>query len=262
MTRAECEQLIAAYLKWLREGIRISETESGCHIATPFLDRHNDEVEIYVEKRNGSLLLTDDGYTINDLAASGMTFSTEKRQAHLSSILNGFGVALQGDELQVIATHQDFAQKKHRLVQAILSINDMFVMGHEHVFSLFKEDVAAFMESHAVAYFPDIKLTGRSGFDHKFDFGLPKTRTKPERVVQAVNNLTKDQALSIAFAVADVRSMRADSVQALAFLNDISQPVNDENIAALRAYDITPVRWSRRDDSLSLLNGVTSIDER
>src|ERR1039458_537581 len=36
--------------------------------------------EIYVEKHNGSLLLTDDGYTIVELASSGMTFSTEKRK--------------------------------------------------------------------------------------------------------------------------------------------------------------------------------------
>jgi hypothetical protein len=220
------------------------------------LDRHNDEVEIYVEKQNGGLLLTDDGYTISDLAASGMTFSTDKRRAHLVSILNGFGIALQGDELQVLATSQDFAQKKHRLVQAILSINDMFVMGQEHVFSLFKEDVAVFMDTHAVAYFPDIKLSGKSGFDHKFDFGLPKTRIKPERVVQAINNLTKDQALSVAFAVADVRTMRADSLQALAFINDIDHELNDENVAALRAYDITPLRWSLRDDALRFLNGT------
>src|ERR1700686_2066982 len=101
MTRAQCEQLIADYLRWLREGLRVTELGSGCHIATPFLDRHNDELEIYVEKRDGGFLLTDDGYTISDLAASGMTFSTDKRRAHLESVLNGFGVTREGDELRV-----------------------------------------------------------------------------------------------------------------------------------------------------------------
>src|SRR5208337_3151285 len=68
------ERLISDYLRWLREGLRVSEHESSCRIATPFLDRHNDEIEIYVERRDGGFLLTDDGYTIADLRASGMAF--------------------------------------------------------------------------------------------------------------------------------------------------------------------------------------------
>ncbi len=51
---------------------------------------HNDEIEIYVEKRHGGLVLTDDGYTIADLEGTGMSFETEKRKAHLQSILSRF----------------------------------------------------------------------------------------------------------------------------------------------------------------------------
>ena len=255
MNRSECERLIGDYLRWLKEGLRVDELERSCKIATPFIDRHNDEIEIYVEKHNGSLLLTDDGYTIADLASSGMTFSTEKRKGHLTAILNGFGVRLDGEELQVHATPQDFPQKKHNLVQAMLAVNDMFVIGEEHVLSLFKEDVAKFLESHSIPVFPDFKLSGRSGFDHKFDFGLPKTPRKSQRVLQAINNLTKDQSLSFAFAVADVRLMRAEPLQAFTFLNDIEHPPNEDNLAAIRAYDVEPLFWSRRQDSMSLLNG-------
>ncbi len=255
MTRIECENLISDYLRWLKEGLHVSEFESSCRIATPFLDRHNDEIEIYVEKHNGNLLLTDDGYTISDLVASGMTFSTEKRKAHLDTILNGFGVRREGDELQVHATAQDFPQKKHTLLQAMLAVNDMFVMAEEHVLSLFKEDVAQFLELNRIPVFPEFKLSGRSGFDHKFDFGLPKTQRKPQRVVQAINNLTKDQALSFAFAVADVRVIRAEPLQALTFLNDVEYPPNEDNLAAMKAYDIEPLFWSRRQDSLRVLNG-------
>jgi hypothetical protein len=137
----------------------------------------------------------------------------------------------------------------------MLAVNDMFVMGEEHVLSLFKEDVAKFLESHNIPIFPDFKLSGRSGFDHKFDFGLPKTARKSQRVLQAINNLTKDQALSFAFAVADVRLMRAEPLQAFTFLNDIEHPPNEGNLAAIRAYDVEPLFWSRRQDSMSLLNG-------
>jgi hypothetical protein len=248
--------MIGDYLRWLKEGLRVSELEGSCKIATPFLDRHNDEIEIYVEKKNGGILLTDDGYTIADLQAAGMTFSTDKRKAHLTSILNGFGVRQEGDELQVSATPQDFPQKKHSLLQAMLAVNDMFVMGEEHVLSLFKEDVAKFLEENAVPVFPDFKLSGRSGFDHKFDFGLPKTQRKPQRVLQAINNLTKDQALSFAFAVADVKAIRAEPLQAFTFLNDVEHPPNEENLGAIRAYEVVPLLWSRRQEALHSLNGA------
>jgi hypothetical protein len=255
MNRTECERLIGDYLRWLKQGLRVSELETSCKIATPFLDRHNDEIEIYVEKRNGGILLTDDGYTLSDLESSGMTFSTDKRKANLTAILNGFGVKLDGDELQVPATPQDFPQKKHNLMQAMLAVNDMFVMSEEHVLSLFKEDVQKFLESNAIPVFPDFKLSGRSGFDHKFDFGLPKTQRKPQRVLQAINNLTKDQALSFAFAVADVRLIRTEKPQAFTFLNDVDHPPTEENLGAIRAYEIEPLLWSHRQDALHELNG-------
>ncbi len=255
MNRAECERLIADYLRWLKEGLQVSELQGSCRIATPFVDRHNDEIEIYVEKRNGGILLTDDGYTIADLASSGMAFGTDKRKAHLTAILNGFGVHQQGDELQVNATPQDFPQKKHNLVQAMLAVNDMFVMGEEHVLSLFKEDVAKFLETNQIPVFPDFKLSGRSGFDHKFDFGISKTQRRPARVVQAINNLSKDQALSFAFAVADVRLLRTEQLLAFTFVNDVEYPPNEDNLAAIKAYEIEPLMWSRRQDTLSMLNG-------
>ena len=255
MTKAECGKLIGDYLRWLKEGLQVSELEHSCVIATPFVDRHNDEIEIYVEKNNGDLLLTDDGYTIHDLASCGMVFSTEKRNAHLTAILNGFGVRREGDELRVHATPHDFPQKKHNLVQAMLAVHDMFVMGEEYVLSLFKEDVAKFLEAKNIPVFPDFKLSGRSGFDHKFDFGLPKTQRKPQRVLQAINNLTKDQATSFAFAVADVKIIRSEPLQAFTILYDEEHPPNEDNLSAIHAYDIQPTPWSHRENSLSVLNG-------
>jgi hypothetical protein len=258
MNRAECEILINDYLRWLKEGLRVSELESSCQIATPFLDRHNDEIEIYVERSNGGLLLTDDGYTIADLESTGMSFNTPHRQAHLKAILSGFGVREKDRELQLTATERDFPQKKHSLVQAILAVNDMFVMASGHVYSLFKEDVASFLEQRNIPIFPEFKLAGKSGFDHRFDFGLPKTAERPQRVLQAINNLTRDQALSFAFAIADVKAVRADPLDAYTFINDVEHPPGSETVSALRAYDIEPLYWSRREENYQLLNGAST----
>jgi hypothetical protein len=255
MDRAECRRLIDAYLQWLREELQITEREGVCEISTPFLDRHNDAITIYVEQKNGAVRLTDDGETIRDLRAGGMEFGAPRRRAHLQSVLNGFGVRLEGDELAAIAAMSDFPRKKHDLVQAILSVNDMFVMAEKHVLSLFKEDVALFLESHEIAVFSDFKLSGKSGLDHTFDFGLPRTPQRPQRVLRAINYLTKDNAMSLAFAVSDVRAIRTDPLGAYAMINDAERAPNEEQVQALRAYEVEPLLWSRRRDAVPLLNG-------
>lgn len=256
MAELMCQSLIDEYLHWLREGFLAKSFEGGCIISTPFLDRHNDAIELFVERRNNQLWLTDDGYTLSDLRASGMEFSTEKRRRLLDTTLNGFGVRLEQGELCVAASPQDFAQKKHRLIQTILTVNDMFVMAEPHVLQLFKEDVAAFLGDEGVAYLMDFKLSGKSGYDHKFDFGLPKTRTRPERVVQAVNHLTKDLSTSLAFAVGDVVASRPEPLGAFAVLNDEMHPPNEDHLQALRAYDIAPLFWSQRHRIVESLNGT------
>jgi hypothetical protein len=257
MTLAECKNLIDDYIRWLKEGVRLEQLEDCVMITTPFLDRHNDALQVFVEPHNGGLLLTDDGYTIRDLRSSGTELTTEKRRSHLEAILHGFGVRLQeNDEIVVTAVKEDFPQKKHNLVQAMLSISDMFVMGEEQVLSLFKEDVARFPDQNSIAYITDIKLSGKSGLDHKFDFGLPKTPKRPQRFVQAINRLNRDQASTLAFQVSDVRAVRPEPIQAYAFLNDEAFGLNEEHIAALQAYEILPLRWSQRMAQVGSLNGA------
>ena len=253
--KMECQQLIDEYLRWLKQEFVFAELDGSCQISTPFLDRHNDAIEIYVEKRNALFYLTDDGHTIRDLRSCNMEFSTPKREAHLTTVLNGFGVNLDKDEIYVEASVEDFPQKKHNLLQAILTINDMFVMAEEHVLSLFKEDVALFLETHHIPAFSDFKLSGKSGLDHKFDFGIPKTEGKPQRILQTINNLSKDNATSLAFAVADIRAIRPEPIGALAVINDSIHSPNDGHLSALRAYDVEPLIWSDRQDFAARLNG-------
>jgi len=258
MSKLDCERLIDEYVRWLREQVQISDVGEACQISTPFLDRHNDAIEIYVERKGTYLYLTDDGRTVRDLTSSGLEFNTPKRKAHLQAILNGFGVQLDDEDgIAVPATPEDFPRKKHSLVQAILAVNDMFIMAEEHVLSLFKEDVARFLEANRIPAFADFKLPGKSGFDHTFDFGLPRSKRLPERVVRAINSLGKDNATSFAFAVSDVRSLRPDPLGAIAIVNDVSRPPSEDSMNALRAYDVTPLLWSRRYESMEMLDGVT-----
>lgn len=78
-------------------------------------------MQIYVRSENGGFVLTDDSYIIHDLEASGCKLDTEKRKDLLQMTLNGFGVKLNIDAIEVNATPENFPLRKHNLIQAMLA---------------------------------------------------------------------------------------------------------------------------------------------
>jgi Domain of unknown function DUF1829/Domain of unknown function DUF1828 len=243
----EIEERLDDYRSWLKDKTKLREIgEPWIEITTPYLDRHNDALQIYAKRENGSYLLTDDSYTLHDLEASGCSLSTDKRQNLLKMTLNGFGVKLNNEALEVSATSENFPLRKHNLIQAILAVNDLFYLAKPVVESLFYEDVVAWLEANDMRYTPKVKFTGTSGFDHLFDFVIPKSRKQPERILQALNRPTRDTAESFFFAWLDTRQVRPPESKAYAILNDTEQGIPGGVLEAFRSYSIQPVLFSRR----------------
>jgi hypothetical protein len=247
MVDNECERLVNEYLEWLRRNISVTQMGEVCEITTPFLDRHNDHLQIYVRQENGQYVLSDDGYILADLEMSGMEFDTERRRHILSTILRSFGVIREGDELQVRAQGQDLARRKHNLIQAMLAINDMFVMSRPHVLSFFREDVEQYLRMNKVRFVSMVSLIGRSSFIHNFDFAIPPSEERPERLVRAINVPSRDHISALIFAWSDTREVRSPDTEAYAMLNDEDRSVSADALHALEAYQVVPVLWSRRE---------------
>src|SRR5512145_279363 len=105
----EIKKLLEEYRAWLKDSTKLREVEETVEITTPYLDRHNDHIQIYAQRNNGGYILTDDSYTIQDLRLSGCSLDTEKRQDLLRATLNGFGVELAGESLIVKTSKDRFA---------------------------------------------------------------------------------------------------------------------------------------------------------
>lgn len=245
----EIKKLLEEYRAWLKDSTKLREVEETVEITTPYLDRHNDHIQIYAQRNNGGYILTDDSYTIQDLRLSGCSLDTEKRQDLLRATLNGFGVELAGESLIVKTSKDRFAFHKHNLLQAILAVNDLFYLAEPFVKNLFVEDVTAWLDSCDIRYTPKVKFSGKSGYDHLFDFVIPKSRKKPERILQAINRPSKDAAKSMAFSWIDTREVRAEDATAYALLNDFERDVPTSVIDALHNYGVTPVLWSKKDQA-------------
>ena len=141
--------LMDDYWSWIKNDTGIRGINDWHEITTPFLDRHNDVIRIYAKSDGDSIQLTDDGYTINDLGISGWEVHTPKRREILESMLNGFGVKLEGKELRVKSPHREFEfiKDKHNFLQAILAVDNFFSLAHSQSSSLFFDDVQEWLNS-------------------------------------------------------------------------------------------------------------------
>ncbi len=249
----EIQTSLEQYWNWLRDKTALRTIEDCVEITTPYLDRHNDCLQIYVKRANGEYTLTDDGYILEDLKLSGFNLDSPKRKTMFETVLNGFGVHSNDDALEVTTSEENFGINKHNLLQAMLAVNDLFYLASPVVVSLFHEDVTCWLDSSQIRYTPNLKFTGRSGYDHRFDFVVPKSETKPERIIRAINQATRDSAQIITFAWLDTKETRSLDSEIYAILNDTEKPVSKTVIHAMNNYEINPILWSVRDESLEKL---------
>ncbi|MDR1269567.1 MAG: DUF1828 domain-containing protein, partial [Planctomycetaceae bacterium] len=226
MIAGEIENLLQEYHRWLKDKTTVKKIGSDwAEITTPYLDRHNDCLQIYAKKDSGNFILTDDGYIINDLLDSGCSLDNPKRKKILNTTLAGFGVRLENDTLTIHASAENFAIKKHNIIQAMLAVNDMFYLASPHVENFFIEDVTQWFDVSEVRYTPKVKFSGASGFDHLFDFVIPKSSRSGERLVQVLSNPSKDQVESLVFKWLDTKDTRPNGSLLYTILNDIVKEV-------------------------------------
>lgn len=243
----EIQGLVDEYARWLKEKTQWRQVDEWVEITTPYLDRHNDYLQIYARRRNGDYVLTDAGYVLQDLELSGCKLDTPKRKALLMMTLNGFGVRLNRDMLEVHTSAANFAPSKHNLIQAMLAVNDLFGLAMPMTASLFYEDVVAWLEEHEIRYTTNVKFTGQSGYDHLFDFIIPKSRSQPERIIKTISSPSRNTAQAVAFSWIDIKDVRPLDSKAYAILNDIDSSVPANVLDALKNYAVSPILWSNRE---------------
>lgn len=256
MRKEEVDVLVREYMNFLSQEITTRQEGDYVAISTPFLDRKNDYIKVYVSHSPNNpamLLITDDGDTISDLEISGCEINTSKRREILNQILNGHGVSF--DErtkaLSVVTTAQDFSIKKHLLLQGILAVNDMYNLSSPQVASIFKEDVERWFNTNNVLYVSNVQINGK-GFPHTMDFMFPRTQTRKERALKLVNNPSKDQIKSVIFTYLDaIEVFQTKDLYVL--INDENRGVTDKALEILSKYNnaITPLVWSGRENNIT-----------
>lgn len=253
MDKSKSFDFIESYLSWIRSNSSQKKIGDFEEITTPFIDSHNDYIQFYIRRSSRGFVLTDDGYTMNDLEMCGCDIKSKKRKEFILQIAESLGVSINGNSIVTEATESDIACKQHMMIQAMMKISDMFLTTSSRVKGLFFEEVDSFFEENDIRNTPSIMLMGHSGLSHRFDFVIPSSRKMPERIVTTLNTPSKQNVQAAIFAWNDVTKSRPTHSKGYIVLNDAKKTPSIEIIAAIKNYDLVPLPWKQRQEYISEL---------
>lgn len=104
------------------------------------------------------------------------------------------------------------------------------------------------MDENEIRYTPSVQFTGKSGFIHNFEFVIPASKKKAERLIKAINNPTRDKIQTILFAWSDIREARKKDSSLYVFINDSEHTLKPEVTGALGEYGVIAAPWTKRED--------------
>jgi hypothetical protein len=249
------QTIIKDYFDWLKSNSHIRQLKSEwSEVTTPFLNHINDYIQIYIKSSEGDKIkLSDNGVTINNLFLAGLDFSSPSRIKERDAILRTFGVVLNNNhEVEVTTDKNKFPQKKHDFIQAILALDNMYLLTKSKVSSFFVEDVNEFLKYHDVRFSRNVKLQGKSGFEHKFDFLISGGNNIPERHLRVISRPSKQAIVPLLFSFSDTANERSkyhEKSQSVAILYESEDSkVSETVLVALKEYEVLGLGWLARNE--------------
>lgn len=242
------------YLNWLEDEIKLNKIDKYIEITSPFLDRYNDYLQIYAKlEKDNDIILTDDAYVINNLKMSGIDINSTKRKQILDNFLKKYNVKLEKDALVLHSGIDDCPQKILLLMQAMINIDDMFMLSQNKVTSIFLDDIKDFLDKKEIFYSENVNFIGKSGFLYSYDYLLQRTKNKPERLCKAINNPNKQNFQSTMFMWNDTKETRSKESELIVFLNDENK-IENSIIEGFKNYQVNAIPWSKKEQYLDSLS--------
>ncbi|MEB6242399.1 DUF1828 domain-containing protein [Staphylococcus gallinarum] len=261
MKEFNSSELKNQYLKWYRENLTFKDISNNLiRIDSPFKDSGMDDIVLYASynPNNHKIKLTDDGYTVFNLEMHGINIkNSKKRKSIFSESLSSYGVQFDDntEEIYVETIFNNFSKNKHRLLQCLIFINDMYILAKPTVEKIFTEDVATKLDQHEIVYSKDLPLVSPSGMVHKFDFVIPAPKNKKEKFIKAIaapnNNLVIKATVTDVNAAKNINRSRDN--QFICILNDTKNSVNIQMENYLNESGIKTMNYSEMDEKINLI---------
>ena len=255
------ERYLTDYANWLASAQHCPEVGKTLDINSPCLDRHCDYIELFCRQPTpGLFTICDDSYTLDDLELSGCPL-TQPRKFMLDYIMGRAGISVESSgNLSVSCTEDELAQKKHDLMQAVLTINDVFY-SHEAA-TCFNSLIAKWLVEKNVPFVSHYMVEGVSGLNNFFDFIIPASANAGERFIFLTNCVSETAINNIIYLWRDIAATRDPGCVCYVVVNDENSFYLDKYSGyvasldyedALAAHQIKIIPWSRREAHLPAL---------
>lgn len=244
------DQLKKIYNEWNKQKIQFEDFNSFIEITTPFVDMHHDLIQLYLSKENNTYILTDDGHTVNELNLLGIDIkNTEKRKEFIYMSLKIFGVKIneKTNELYVSFNNlNDYPEWQNRLIQCLIRISDMLLTSRNTVISIFTEEISNFFLENNIFFSEGISFIGVSGKSQRFDFALPRSKTKNEKLIKAINSPAPESYREPLFSWLDVKETRNYS-EFMVIANDTNKELTDSFLEPFHNYSVEVLKWTEKN---------------
>lgn len=256
------EELRDIYNSWNNSNLKLLDKGEFIEITTPFFDIHHDLLQLVLIKgNNNSFVLSDDGYTMNELELLGIDFNkSDKRKSFLKTTLNIFGVQLNTSTNEFMVSFQkleEYPSKQLNLLQCILRVSDMLMTSRNSVTSIFYQEVMDYFKEKQIINTANIGFPGKSGNDNKFDFVIPQFGQKPEKIIKTINTPSSDNYRYALLSFIDIRDYRPDSSQII-LANDLHKKISTKFKSSFENYNIQVLAWSDKEVWIDSLNPLVA----
>lgn len=243
------DELSSLYAKWNQENIQLTDHGDFIEITTPYVDNHHDFIHVIMFYKNGRLILSDDGFTLSELALLEIDYKkSTKRKDFLNQTLNSFGVKISAEsELFIeVESIENYPKKLINFIQCIVRISDMLLTSRNTVTNIFFEEVFNLFEDHSIPFSSELGITGKTGNSQQFDFIIPRIKQRHEKIIKTVNKPNKDSFQMPLLSFLDIKDYRQNS-DFVVIANDNGSKIDDKFLTSLKNHDIQILPWSEKD---------------
>lgn len=246
MTKMTCKSIIDDYIKILRDGIEIEQSNGEYIVSLPFLSWSGHYLEIHVRQLMGDYVaLSDSEHEIADLWLSGISILGRNRNI-IKDITSQYDVQLEGDEIIAKVPLSKAGEAVHRLVQTLIRIGDVSLL---HRMTPVKESplkrrVGKILKNSRIDFVtgPRAILSGRISKEYELDFLVLNGRKSALKTIEAKKALrTKVEAF--AFEFGDIKTANP-GIKRIGIYDRDNEQWNEEllNIAKVNTQVILPVQ--------------------
>ncbi|HHY74094.1 MAG TPA: DUF1829 domain-containing protein [Bacillus bacterium] len=255
------DQLKMLYNEWNQKKIEFEDFSSFIEITTPFVDMHHDYIQLFLTKENNTFIISDDGHILNELEMLGIDVKkTQKRKEFLYICLKTFGVKIDHATNELFVSFEnliEYPEWQHRLIQCLLRISDMLLTSRNTVISIFTEEIENFFLDKGVLFNEGPSYTGLSGKTQHFDFSLPRSKTRNEKLIRAINVPSADSYVSPLFAWMDIKDVRKNS-EFIVIANDTKKRLTKSFLEPFHNYSVDVFKWSEKEEWVENLKTVSN----